>query len=61
MVQRVWDGLSSVAGWGMNVLLPIERTVTGFVGECQISRIERKLLVETWSWSVIEGPFGIGL
>ena len=40
MVQRVWDGLSSVEGWDMNVLFPVERTVTGFVGECYIRRIE---------------------
>ena len=38
MVQRVWDGLSSAGGWDMNVLLTVERTVTGFVGECQMVR-----------------------
>ena len=41
MVQRVWDGLSSAAGWDMNFLFPGESTVTGFVGECQMVRLLR--------------------
>ena len=61
MVQRVWDGLSSVAGWDMNFLFPGEHCN----GVCwrmpDGTSIEGKLLVETWSWSVIEGAFGIGL